>query len=96
MVEAKSSYFASIDPRSLSNQVPVATVYLEEEDDSISNGMFTHCFSHTGSEVIRCNHKLLAPSNSEDGGKVWKSIARLGVSFGGNESAGIEKVERME
>lgn len=95
-MDANSLFFASIAPRSHSNKIPVAAAGPKVEEDSISKGTFTPCFSRTNFEVTRCNHRLLASSKSDVGRKVWKSIVRLGVSFGGSKTSGIEMVERME
>lgn len=66
-VEVKPSFFASIAPGNnlTFNKVSRGTNCSQLEDESISNGTFSPCLSHTDSEVIRCNHRLLVPTKSE-------------------------------
>lgn len=86
-VESNPTFYACISPRSIIKQKLVFNegVGSEPEDESISNSMFNPCLFHTDSEVNRCNNRLLGPSNSNLGKKVWNSITRLGVSYGGND-----------
>lgn len=90
-------YFSCIAPRIYSGsfQISSSETQHEVEGDNISNGMFP-CLSHTDSEVMRCNNKILNPSKSEVGRKIWNSIARLGVVSGVDGISSINLVEDME
>lgn len=96
MAVVKPSYYASIAPRQSVKEILADLSASEFEEDLISNGTFNPCSSHIDSEVIRCNNRLLAPSKLDVGRKIWRTITRLGVSFGGCEDIGIEKVDKLE
>lgn len=97
-VDVQPSFFATISPRNNHSlrQAPCHINGSQTEEDPISNGTLTHYFSYTNSEVIRCNHRLLVSKKLEVGIKIWNSISRMGVSFGGNDISGIEKIEKLE
>lgn len=69
---------------------------IASEGDSVSNGMFFPVNSHTDSKVIRCNNRIKTGSNSKVGKNVWRSIVRLRVVSGMEESDCINMVEDLE
>lgn len=93
----KQSRLFSIEP--ISDCVSIRKIEGEasmENEDSISNGMFTPCNSLTDSEVMRCNSRILKATNSEVGRKIWDSVLKLGVVSGEEEGACIKRLEEME
>lgn len=77
------SYFACIAPRKNNNSSYLSRVNIPvEEGDHYIKGTPILCLSYTYSEVARCNDRMVRNTNSEVGGIIWKSIARLGVSTG--------------